>query len=180
MQSPVLSKNTYLQTSTNTARQRFPIREASQQGQVPNKPSTRCSTRPLLLFPVGRTCGRAEDNVAQPRLGGSCRQRCQGVVKSVIQTGISPLDAPDQGYMSRAFLSVFPIVNRCWSEWVSRNDTQRSHHSQSVATNVPRFSLNSNTSGGTTTTRAFVRPLGYNRTHTYSPTESRSAADSDQ
>ena len=59
--------------------QSFPIRETSRQGQTLIKSSSRYLTRPLLLFPVGRTRGRAEGNVAQPRLGDFCKQRVRGL-----------------------------------------------------------------------------------------------------
>lgn len=147
MQSPVLSKSVNLQTSTNRRATIVPILEASQQGHIRNGPSTHCLARPLLLFREGRTCERAEDNVAQPRPGGSCAHAVSET--SFHSTAISPLDAPDQRHLSRILMSVLPIVNRCRIVRVSARDPAGTRHLQSVSPTTPRLSLNASTSGGT-------------------------------
>ena len=58
-------------------------------------------------------------NIRVAPANGNC-QRNRGLGHS---TGIGSLDASDQRHISRAFMSILPIVNRCRSEQVSAEDT---------------------------------------------------------
>jgi len=88
---------TFIYKQVQTSKQQpFPIWEAPQQGQSSNEFSIHRLTRRLLLFPVGSICERAQDNVSQPRPGGSCKNSVSEKIETLVRwTGISPLDGSD-------------------------------------------------------------------------------------